>query len=147
MLMTQSRESFVFKKIVQEKAGIFARRNKRMKGGKKMSEVVAERDKIAELAETEEIKKSRERYQKQNERLYANEDIESLIWTLSGLCGLNIHVGNEADMYFGIMDFQEYVIERYAKLSESEAEKYKRDYEEVMEEAREELEFIKNELL
>jgi len=109
-----------------------------------MTVAVAEQNKLAELAETEKIIEVRKRYRERHEKIYADTDIESLIWTLSGLCGTNVHVENEADMYFGLLDFRDFVLEKYDILSEDERIKHKKDMEIVLKETDEELESLKN---
>ena len=91
-----------------------------------MSVSVMEQDKIAELEEK-----------------YANEDIKSLIGTLSGLCGINVFVGREAGVYYGLIDFRNFVLGKYDLLEDSEKQIHKADLEEVLEEVEDELKSLK----
>ena len=107
-----------------------------------MTTAVAELDKIAELAETDEIRELREFYQEDNESTYANRGIKSFASVLSGVCGKNIYVGEETKVYFEILDMRDFLKEKYAELSKTEAAKYKKDVEEVLKEADRELSFL-----
>ena len=112
-----------------------------------MTVAVAEQNKIAEITETDEIREFRKRNRELNETIYADKDIESLISTLSGLCALNVCEGNEAETYYGILDFRDFVRGKYAELSENKANKYEKELEKVLEEANEELEFLKKNII
>ena len=112
-----------------------------------MAVEVMERNKIAELAETEEIKEARKLYRESNEMLYVDGDILSFASMLSGICGQNVYVGQDAAVYFEILDTRDFLLEKYFGLSNNEIEKYKDKIEKYLQEAKKELEFLKSEIL
>ena len=112
-----------------------------------MAVTVMERDKITELAETDEIIKLRKRNQELNEMTYTDGNILSFASTLSGICGLNVYVGQDAARYFEILDTMNFLLEKFVELSDVEAIKYRDEIEEYLQEANEELEFLKSEIL
>ena len=113
-----------------------------------MAVAVMERDRISEIAETDEIKELRKQYRQENEMSYAkNKDILSLADLLSAICGFNVYLGEEAARYFEILDTKDFLLEKYAALPDVEAAKYKDELELYLREANKELEFLKNEII
>ena len=112
----------------------------------KMAVPVIERDLIAELAETDEIKRSRLLSQRFNKMVYADGGVDSLSFTLLGVCDRKLYIGKEAEIYYDILDTRDFLKEKYDELSEAETEKYKDDVEEALDEADEVLNYIKNRL-
>ena len=99
---------------------------------------------ISEIAETDEIKELRKLNQELNEMSYAKGGIYSLSFTLLGVCDQKIYIGKEAELYYDILDTRDFLKEKYAELSNAEAEKHKEDVEEALEEADEVLRYIEN---
>ena len=104
-----------------------------------MTAAVMERDKIVELAEMEEIKALRAKYREDNEELFANGGIKSVIWDLLAICDQNIYVGKEAAIYFDILDMRDFLQEKYAELSATLLPEQKEKIEEALTEANESL--------
>ena len=97
-----------------------------------MSTATSERNKISELADLTEI----------NNRIYAEKGLGHLISKLSGLCGINVFDGREAEMYYGLSDYKSFVLEKYNSLADAEKQKHKANLDEVLEEVDEELQFL-----
>ena len=112
-----------------------------------MTTAVIERDVIAELAETDEIRRSRILSKRLNEMVYTDGDILSFASALSGICGLNVYVGKEVVRYFEILDSRDFLLDKFSELSDIDAAKYKDEIEEYLQEANEELEFLKSQIL
>ena len=112
-----------------------------------MTVEVMERNRIVELAETEEIKELRKQNQEFNEMAYADRDILSFASILSGICGLNVYSGKEAIRYFEILDARDFLSKKFTELSVVEMEEHKDEIEEYLEEANEELDFLKTQIL
>ena len=108
----------------------------------KMTGLAAERIQENAIADTDEIKKLRELYQRENKMAYADGGVESLAFTLSGVCGQNIYVGKEAAVYFEILDTRDFLKEKYAELSDFEMIKHKEDVESTLAEAEDMLKFL-----
>ena len=106
-----------------------------------------ELDRIAELAEMDAIKELRKRYRESNEMVYADGDILSFADTLSAICWQNVYVGQDAAVYFEILDTRDFLLEKFVELSDIEVAKYQDEIEEYLQEANEELEFLKNQIL
>ena len=100
-----------------------------------MAVAVVERDILTELAETEEIKKSRKLYRRWNEMRFTNAGIDSLVDALLGSCDRKLYIGQEAIVYYDIMDTRDFLKEKYALLSEAEAAEFEDDVEEALDEA------------
>ena len=100
-----------------------------------MTVEIVERNRIAELAETAEIKEQRKFWKEDNESSYAEKGIKSFAYVLSGVCGKNIYLENEVSVYFEILDMRDFLKEKYAELSETDVAKYKKDVEIVLNEA------------
>jgi ABC-type uncharacterized transport system permease subunit len=109
-----------------------------------MPVAIAERDRISEIADTEEIKAFRKTTRENNEEIYADRGINSLSNMLLGVCDRKVYVGKAAEIYFDILDTRDYLMEKYAELSDIEAMKVKKDVEEALDEAEEELEYLLN---
>ena len=107
-----------------------------------MAPAVMERDRISELAETDEIKELRKCCRQDNESIYANRGIESLVYMLSGICGQNVYENKIWQIYFEILDTRDFLKEKYEELSYIEAAGIKQDVEEILEEAEETLNLI-----
>lgn len=107
-----------------------------------MATLVTELDKIAELAETDEIKELRKRYKEENELIYKDSNIKSFAYILSGICGQNIYIGKEVVMYFEILEMRDFLKDKYVELPNIEALKYKKDIESVLNEADETLKLL-----
>ena len=106
-----------------------------------------ELDMIAELAEMDEIKELRKRYRESNEMAYVEGDILSFADTLSAICGQNVYLEQDAAVYFEILDTRDFLLEKLVELSDIEVAKYKDEIEEYLQEASEELEFLKCQIL
>ena len=109
-----------------------------------MTVAVVERDTITELAETEEITKSRELYQRWNEMRFTNDGIDSLVDALLGSCDRKLYIGQEAVVYYDILDTRDFLKEKYALLSEAETAKFEGDVEEALDEADKVLSYIRD---
>jgi len=110
----------------------------------KMTVEVAERNKLAELAETEEIKKYRKENQEINLLVYVTKGIISLSSSLLAACDQKLYIGKEALVYYDILDTRDLLKEKYVELSEAEVEalKCKGDIDEALAEADEVLRYI-----
>ena len=109
-----------------------------------MAIAAVEQNRISELAETNEIKKKRESYQRCNEATYADGGIASLSSMLLGVCDRKLYIGEEADIYYDILDTRDYLKEKYDELSDIEAIKHKKDVEEALDEADAVLNYIES---
>ena len=112
-----------------------------------MTVAVIERNRIDELAEIEEIKELRKHYREESESAFTERGLLSLAGLLSFLCGKNVFVGQDAAVYFEILDTRDFLLEKYAELPREEAAKYKDKIDSYLKEANEELEFLKGEIL
>jgi hypothetical protein len=111
-----------------------------------MSIALVERDILAELAETDEIMEARRFNQRNNEMTFADGGIDSLSSLLLGVCDRKLYIGQEADVYYDILDTRDFLKEKYDLLSETEAAQYKEHVEEAINEAEEVLNYIRNEM-
>ena len=109
-----------------------------------MTVEVEERNKIAELLKTEEIIELRKRFKEENEMIYEKGGIESLISMLSGLCSVNVYDCKEIETYFEILETRDFLKEKYTELSDIESSKYNGRVELGLNEANEELDFLKS---
>ena len=113
-----------------------------------MAVAVIERDRLRELAETDKIRELRKQYRRENEMSYAaDKDILSFALTLSGISDQKIYVGKAAAIYFEILDTKNFLLEKFAELTDIETIKYKGEIELCLKEADEKLDFIRNEFL
>ncbi|MDR2861722.1 MAG: hypothetical protein LBV07_04165 [Syntrophobacterales bacterium] len=112
-----------------------------------MTVAVVERDRISEIAETEEIKALRKIYKEDNEGDYADGGVKLLSYMLLGVCDKKVYEGKEAAIYFEILDARNFLKKKYAELSDIEAMKVKKDVEEALGEAEENLEYLTNYLV
>ena len=112
-----------------------------------MTVAVMERNRIDELTELDEIKELRKRYRESNETAYVDGDILSFADTLSAICGQNVYEGQDAAVYFEILDTRDFLLEKFVELPDAEVAKYKDEIEEYLQEADEELEFLKSQIL
>jgi hypothetical protein len=101
-----------------------------------------ERDRFSEIAETEEIKALRKIFKEDNEGDYADGGIELLAYMLLGVCDKKIYEGKETATYFEILDARNFLKGKYAELSDIEAMKVKKNVEEALNEAEENLEYL-----
>jgi len=107
-----------------------------------MNIAVVERDRINEIAVTEEIKELRKQYQELNEMAYADGGIEHLSYMLSGISGQNINENKMLKTYFEILDTKNFLLEKYAELSGIEMLKHEKNVKEAVEDADETLSLI-----
>ena len=108
----------------------------------KMAVAVMERDRISELAGTEEIMELRRQYQKLNEMSYANGGIEHLAYMLSGISGQNIYENKIIKTYFEILDTKNFLLEKYSELPDIEALKHEKNVKDAIDDADETLTLI-----
>ena len=107
---------------------------------------IAERNILAELAETDEIKELRKLYQKGNEMTFTSGGVKALSTMLLGVCDRKIYIGKEADVYYDILDTRDYLKGKYGLLSEVEAKEIEYEVEEALEEADKILTSIRDEM-
>jgi len=112
-----------------------------------MTVAVVERGILAEHAKTEGIKELRKFWEKDNESTYVEGGIESLSFTLLGVCDKKVYLGEEVSVYFEILDLRDCLKEKYSELSDSEALKHKEDVEVALNEAQEILDSLYIEII
>ena len=108
-----------------------------------MAVAVMERDRISELAETDEILALREKCKKEAELIYGNGDIDVLADALSILAERGIYRTDSLGVYIDIQETMNLLREKYVDITDHEMKAY---VEATFVEANEALEIIWNNL-
>ena len=104
--------------------------------------LATEREMESNIVVTKKIQALREQYREHNEITYAQGGVESLADTLTAISDRKIYVGEEAIIYFDILDTRDLLKEKYAELTDIEAARLKEDVNDALDEAEKMLNFL-----